>query len=76
MSTSTDALLDAALQGQLPNERDALTLATETDTRKLASVAAQLRDERKSALAQQRFLRVQNFGHAVIGNRYFELRIV
>jgi FO synthase len=49
MSTSTDsvlrdALLDAALQDQLPNDRDALTLASETDTRKLASVAAQLRD--------------------------------
>ena len=44
MSTSTGALLDAALQGQIPHDRDALTLATETDTRKLASVAAQLRD--------------------------------
>ena len=44
MSTSTGALLDAALQGQLPTDRDALTLATETDTRKLANVAAQLRD--------------------------------
>ena len=44
MSTSTGALLDAALQGQLPNDRDALTLATESDTRKLAAVAAQLRD--------------------------------
>ena len=44
MSTSTSALLDAALQGRLPNDRDALTLATETDTHKLAAVAAQLRD--------------------------------
>jgi FO synthase len=44
MSTSTGALLDAALQGRLPNDRDAVTLATETDTRKLAAVAAQLRD--------------------------------
>ena len=49
MSTSTvsvlsDALLDAALQDQLPDDRDALTLASETDTRKLAAVAAQLRD--------------------------------
>ena len=44
MTTSTAALLDAALQDQLPSDRDALTLATETDTRKLAAVAAQLRD--------------------------------
>src|SRR6188768_2546550 len=44
MSTSTGALLDAALQGRIPTDRDALTLATETDTRKLANVAAQLRD--------------------------------
>jgi FO synthase len=44
MSTSIGALLDAALQDQLPDDRDALTLAAETDTRKLAAVAAQLRD--------------------------------
>jgi FO synthase len=44
MTTSTGALLDAALQDKLPSDRDALTLATETDTRKLAAVAAQLRD--------------------------------
>src|SRR6187551_1107888 len=44
MSTSTGALLDAALQGEIPTDRDALTLATETDTRTLAHVAAQLRD--------------------------------
>jgi FO synthase len=44
MSTSIGALLDAALQDHLPNDRDALTLAAETDTRKLAAVAAQLRD--------------------------------
>jgi len=44
MGISTDALLDAALQGRLPDDRDALTLSTETDTRALAAVAAQLRD--------------------------------
>ena len=43
MSTSTGALLDAALQGEIPTDRDALTLATETDTRTLAHVAAQPR---------------------------------
>src|SRR5262245_13552187 len=44
MSTFTGALLDAALAGRLPNDRDALALANETDTRALATVAAQLRD--------------------------------
>jgi FO synthase len=44
MSTSTDALLDAALEGRLPDDRDALSLADETDTRALAAVAARLRD--------------------------------
>ena len=44
MTTSTGALLNAALQDQLPSDRDALTLATQSDTKKLAAVAAQLRD--------------------------------
>ena len=43
-STSTGALLDAALKGRLPDDREALSLARETDTRALAAVAAQLRD--------------------------------
>jgi len=44
MSTLTGALLDAALEGRLPDDRQALALANETDTRALAAVAAQLRD--------------------------------
>ena len=44
MSTTTGALLDAALQDKLPTDREALTLASETNTRALANVAAQLRD--------------------------------
>ncbi len=44
MSTTTGALLDAALQDRLPTDREALTLASETNTRALAIVAAQLRD--------------------------------
>jgi len=44
MGNTTDALLDAALHGQLPDDRQALSLAAETDTRALATVAAKLRD--------------------------------
>ena len=44
MGNTTDALLDAALNGQLPDDRQALSLAAETDTRALATVAAKLRD--------------------------------
>ncbi len=40
----TRALLDEVLQGQPLDDGDALSLARETDTRALASVAAQLRD--------------------------------
>ncbi len=44
MGTSTDAVLAAALEGQLPDDRDALALANEPDTRALAEVASELRD--------------------------------
>ncbi len=44
MTTTTAAILDAALDGRLPNHAEALTLATEVDTAKLAGVAAMLRD--------------------------------
>ncbi len=44
MGNSIAVLLDAARNGDLPSDRDALTLADCLDTRALATVAAELRD--------------------------------
>jgi FO synthase len=44
MGKSIAALLDAALAGRSPDDREALTLSTATDTRSLAAVASELRD--------------------------------
>ncbi len=44
MGIPTRALMDAALQGQPLDDRDALVLAGESDTRALATIASQLRD--------------------------------
>ena len=44
MTDSIAAILDAALEGQLPSDEQALALAGEQDTRLLADVAASVRD--------------------------------
>ena len=44
MTDRTAAILDAALEGRPPGDDEALALAGETDTRRLAAVAAMLRD--------------------------------
>ena len=44
MTDSIAAILDAALDGQLPSDEQALVLAGEQDTRRLADVAATVRD--------------------------------